>query len=233
MEASTDLIRWVQQPGWDFRVGKDSLMFLAPTEKDAENFLDKWIDYLAAMARQWRLSCAYVGFPGCPWAYDVPARMAANLEQSGESAMTEELDFIKPYLRNADELRVLDFIREKISDGLIVIITSQLDNRCRFTSKSLKPERAFFTPAQFHNYDYVRSWDIDRIGQPSAEYYRLRELLDRDGVVSGYEYKLIRPDGALCSYSTDYYLVDDGWAGEPVRIGISRLEDWKLLQPAS
>lgn len=116
------------------------------------------------------------------------------------------------------------------TNGLRLLLNA---SQLKWREKSLKPERAFFTPAQFHNYDYIRSWDIDRIGQPSTEYYRLRELLDRDGLVSGYQYKLIRPDGALYSYSTDYYLVNDGWAGEPVRIGISRQEDWRLLQPAS
>jgi hypothetical protein len=145
------------------------------------------------------------------------------------------LDLIAPYLKNADEIRVLEFMKEKISEGLIVIITSQIDNRCRFTSKSLKPERAFWTPEQFVNYDYLKSWDIDRIGRPSQEYERMRELLDRDAFIPGYKYRLRRPDpdGSLCEYSTDYYHVADGWGGEPIRIGVSHPNDWRLLELAT
>ncbi|MDF5716180.1 MAG: hypothetical protein PUP93_20400 [Rhizonema sp. NSF051] len=60
----------------------------------------------------------------------------------------------------------------------------------------------------------------------------MRELLDRDDFIPGYRYRLIRPDGALCEYTTDYYNVADGWCGDPIRIGVSKPEDWRLLVPA-
>lgn len=168
--------------------------------------------------------------------YDWFLQMEENQPQeiNPELPAPTGLDLIAPYLKNADEIRVLEFMKEKISEGLIVIITSQLDNRCRFTSKSLKPERAFWTPERFINYDYLKSWDIDGTGRPSQEYERMRGLLERDSFIPGYEYSLRRPypDRALCRYRTDYYHVADGWGGEPIRIGVSHPDDWQLLQPA-
>jgi hypothetical protein len=60
------------------------------------------------------------------------------------------------------------------------------------------------------------------------EYNQLIELLNRDGYVPQYQYKLRRPDNRLCAYETDYYFVQN-FLGEPVRIGVSKPEAWQLL----
>ncbi len=184
---------------------------------------------IAILVKKLGYEMAHICYPGMRRGLEVLASMADGEEP--EQSDTPMPGF-ENYLRNADEMRVLDFMREKISEGLIVIITSQVNDRCLYTSKSLKPERAFFTPAQFQGYDYAKSWDIHKVGHPSEEYHQMRSYLERDGVALGYQYRLIRPDGALCEYSTDYYDVTDGWSGHWVRIGVSKPEDFRVLQPA-
>lgn len=185
---------------------------------------------IALLVKKLGYEMAHICYPGMRRGLEVFASMA---DEQGEAQQpSTPMQGFENLLKGADEMRVLDFLREKISDGLIVIITSQVSDQCLYTSKSLKPERAFFTPAQFQGYDYAKSWDIHKVGHPSEEYQRMRSLLEQDGAIQGYQYRLIRPDGALCEYATDYYDVADGWGGHWVRIGVSRPEDYRVLQPA-
>ena len=135
------------------------------------------------------------------------------------------------YLKLAEYLRIHEFLIEKKQEGLIVILTSQIDDKCIHTNDNLLPSRAFWQPHQFDGYNYRLSWSLDKTGEPSDEYFRLRNLLDSDGFVKDYDYKLIRPDGALCRYQTDFYHVDN-YCGQPIRIGISKPEAWEMLRAA-
>lgn len=186
---------------------------------------------IALLVKKLGYEVAHICYPGMKRGLEVFASMADDQNEEAQQPATPMPNF-ENFLKEADEMRVLDFMREQISNGLIVIITSQINDQCLYTSKSLKPERAFWTPDQFQGHNYAKSWDIDGVGHPSSEYDQMRSLLERDGAIQGYQYRLVRPDGALCEYQTDYYDVADGWGGHWVRIGVSRPEDYRVLQPA-
>lgn len=168
------------------------------------------------------------GYPFYPW-----MQISEQEEHMDERSLEQ----------NADYLKVLEFMRRQYEEGKIVILTSHIMGadpsgdedicRCIHTNDKLLPSRSSLKPYEFNGYDYLKSWRCLPDGgtslAPSVEYQRLRSLLDKDGFVPGYEYTLMRPDGAFCRYLTDYYLVDD-YCGQPVRIGVSRPEDWSLIE---
>jgi hypothetical protein len=176
--------------------------------------------YYARLAQQclrWELAEAQVYWRGSGERYfSIPSFLAL------EEAMTNSTQN-EPFLQDADYLRVLDFIREKRADGRIVVITSMVSNVCQHTNDLLVPERGVWQPYQWAGYNYLNAWrdSLD-------EYNQLIELLNQEGHVPQYQYKLRRPDDRLCSYETDYYLVPN-YLGEPVRIGVSKPEAWQLL----
>jgi hypothetical protein len=157
---------------------------------------------------------------------------------SGEEERLPKMSDRELNLLGADYLKILEFLMEQRQEGKIVIITSNTTNICYHTSDLLKPSRAHWDAARFTGYNYLRSWRASRDEDPvnprrlNPQFDRLREILARDGSAPGYEYTLYRPDDALCSYQTDYYLCRD-YCGDEVRIGVSRIEDWRLLEPAS
>ncbi|MGB3207439.1 MAG: hypothetical protein WBB28_20835 [Crinalium sp.] len=133
-------------------------------------------------------------------------------------------------LYEANYLQVMAFMMAMRSSGKIVVITSQLTNICLHTNDLLLPSRGIWKPCQWAGYNYLLSWDIDRNGKPSEEYYKMRSLLERDRRIADYVYKLRRVDGSLCEYSTSYFDIAD-YCGEPVRIGVSDPIDWRVLEP--
>ncbi|MBW4579637.1 MAG: hypothetical protein KME42_08705 [Tildeniella nuda ZEHNDER 1965/U140] len=153
-------------------------------------------------------------------------------------------------LLGADYRRIHHFLIEQRTEGNIVIITSNItrdvhgnpintpnpqagQDICHHTSDLLLPSRAYWSPRQFSGYNYRLSWrksrdDYDTL---NPEYERLKDLLARDGQIPDYEYTLYRTDGALCRYQTSYFLCQD-YLGDAVRIGVSRPQDWQLLEAA-
>lgn len=173
--------------------------------------------HLARQCLRWDLVEAQVFWRGSGQRYfSIPSFLAL------EEAMTNSTQN-ESSLLDADYLRTLDFIRDKRADGRIVVITSMITNICQHTNDLLSPDRGVFQPYQWAGYNYLNAWrdSLD-------EYNQLIELLNRDGSVSQYQYKLRRPDNRLCGYETDYYLVPN-YLGEPVRIGVSKPEAWQLL----
>ena len=189
----------------------------------------------AALAR-WALEFdrpqTLVRYPGCKRPFRVLASMSSGEKERLPQMRDRELNLL-----GADYLKILEFLMEQRQEGKIVIITSNTTNICYHTSDLLKPSRAHWSAAKFTGYNYLRSWRADRAEDPNnprrlnPQFDLLREVLSRDGYAPGYEYTLYRPDDALCSYQTDYYLCRD-YCGDEVRIGVSRVEDWRLLEPA-
>lgn len=195
---------------------KNVVQIHCQTKKMAIALRQRYVQ-LAQQCLRWDLAEAQVFWRGSGQRYfSIPSFLAL------EEAMTNSTQN-QPSLLDADYLRTLDFIREKRADGRIVVITSMVSNICQHTNDLLSPDRGVFQPYQWTGYNYLNAWrdSLD-------EYNQLIELLNRDGYVAQYEYKLRRPDNRLCGYETDYYLVPN-YLGEPVRIGVSKPEAWQLL----
>lgn len=167
----------------------------------------------------------------------VPSMSGASYLSSGQSIEGDN-KMPSASLVGADYMKILEFLMQARQEGMIVAIVSNTTDICYHTNDLLKPSRAHWSAAQFTGYNYLKSWRADRDGaiaspdfRVNPQYSRLKELLARDGVAPNYSYELFRPDDAKCSYSTSYYLCRD-YCGDEVRIGVSRPQDWTLLEPA-
>jgi hypothetical protein len=110
---------------------------------------------------------------------------------------------------------------------MVVQITENDTNVCRFVSKTMTPERLGSSDLKsLKGYNYLTSWEK---ADSMAAYSKLRELLDSEGFAPGYVHRLIRKaDGALVEYSADFYLVRD-FMGKPIRLSISKVEDFQVI----
>jgi hypothetical protein len=125
--------------------------------------------------------------------------------------------------------RSLEPIAEAAQQGKIVTIVSMITNLCKHSNDLLTPARSLRHAPDWTGYNYLSSWRLNG-KDPSPEYFKLIGLLYDNWSVKGYEYSLIRPDdGAVIRYSTDYTMAP--FLGkELVRIGVSRPEDFTILE---
>ncbi|MFM6355696.1 MAG: hypothetical protein ACKPH7_22945, partial [Planktothrix sp.] len=125
-----------------------------------------------------------------------------------------------------DYQRVTEFLLTHWHDGKSVCVVSQIDNRCLFQNDKLLPARAIIQPSEWIGQNYLWYWR-----DSMEDYNQLRELLNRDVYIPKFEYRLRRPDGSMARYLTDYYTAN--YLGVPVRIGVSGLADWELIETLS
>jgi hypothetical protein len=235
---------------WKWENGK--LIVPEKTKQSADLLLDKAGERLAELAKRWGLEMAHIQFPKMKRGYELFASFMNNSDDSVNDNAQAEIAYAiagnqpnqsdpKPAnpsggnemsieqmgsLLGADYARIHEFLKEQREEGKIVIITSNITGICHHTNDKLLPERGVFKPHMWTGYNYLNSWR-DTMSQLA----HLQDLLRRDGKVSQYEYQLRRPDNAFCGYSTDYYLCHD-YLGDEVRIGVSRPEDWRLIEAA-
>lgn len=226
------------------------LVAVVPSAREAVKVVNRYTDYLAVSALKLGFSKAVIKHPGLEpgeYAYEISTRMAAMGKTEVKPMVSEN----QINLLGADYIRIHEFLVEQKQAGNIVVITSNITRDengnpvsttnpqagrdiCHHTSDLLLPSRAYWSSRQFSGYNYRLSWRADRndYDRLNPQYDQLKETLARDGYASNYEYTLYRPDRALCSYSTTYFLCRD-YLGDEVRIGVSRSQDWQLLEPVA
>lgn len=204
---------------WSVDMVGNGLKLQAPSRDDAEDVLQGCFKSLKRTAQELGavLMITWEGNGDRPFTI-TPSDSPEIYSSGGSPSM--------PNLFGADYMRILEFLMEQRQEGNIVIITSNTTDICLHTNDLLTPARAHWTPNQFTGYNYLQSWQADM-----SRYEHLKESLRRDRYAPDFEYKLIRPDGALCEYQTNYYLCQD-YCGDEVRIGVSRPEDYRVLAAA-
>jgi len=160
-------------------------------------------------------------------------RVLANLDQPTAETRKIAVADGRPDLLNVSQLDILEFLAEQDKLGKIVILTwgrrSHNANRAFYTSDRLTTERGYYTPAQFHDYDYLQAW---RAAQPSLEKFNsLCDALEADNFAPSVDYRLVRPGGDLCEYQTDYYRLVNRH-GEEIRAGVSDPNAYRVVQYA-
>lgn len=232
-----EIFQQIQKPGWGLAFSETNLALVidAPNQSSALAFAKSAMNHLALSLLTLGYKEALIRFPGCCRPYRVIPEMAQSsfpeppIKPDCRGTYMNAPN-ISDYIRSADYIRLHEFLIEKKREGKIVIITSQVNDQCIHTNDNLLPSRGFWMPHQFDGYNYRLSWSLSGSGEPSDEYHQMRDLLRRDGFVLNFDYRLIRPDGALCRYQTDFYHVDN-YCGQPIRIGVSDPNAWELLRP--
>ena len=200
---------------------RDRLTLIAPTRSEAERFLDGTLDWLKQTAANLQ-GIVEVSWENCDRPFRVHPKpvMAMNISDANLS------------LLGADYCRLLDCLMQWRSEGRIVWIVSNVDDRTLHVNDLLSSPRSLWTPNQFIGYDYKRSWraDFNDYERLNPEYDRLKQLLEQYGRAIDYDYSLFRTvDSAKVRYQTTYYLCRD-YCGIPVRVGVSRPSDYSILQ---
>ncbi|MFY7883465.1 MAG: hypothetical protein ACOVOV_01330 [Dolichospermum sp.] len=133
----------------------------------------------------------------------------------------------QPHLVDATRRQVLEFIENQREAGKVVVVTSQITNRC-IDIQNIDPSRGIFAhSSQWHGVNFLELW---RESMP--QFFDLLNRLDSDGIIEGFTYDLLRMDGSKGRYQKDYYLANNFLPGEPVRISVSNRDEWELIRPA-
>lgn len=132
-----------------------------------------------------------------------------------------------PNLKDASRRTVLDFIEEQRDTGKVVVVTSQITNRCVDIQNIDKNRGILAFASQWHGTNFMELWR-----ESLNDFFRLIDLLNSESVIPGYEYELLRVDSSKGKYCKDYYLANNFLPKEPVRISVSNKEDWELIRPA-
>jgi hypothetical protein len=205
---------------WEPLVTINGLAFHAPNGVDRKQALDiycqieNWLEILAA---SWgEVALIYNGST-----QGLRKFAMANSTPKPSEPVNPKINPIT--LRPDDDYqRVTEFLLEHWQDGKSVCVVSQIDNRCLFQNDKLLPARAIIQPSEWIGQNYLWYWR-----DSMDDYAALRELLTREVYIPKFEYQLRRPDGSMARYQTDYYTAN--YLGVPVRVGVSGLADWELI----
>lgn len=224
-----DLIHKIQKPGWGLSLSPVALIINAPSQEEAQEFYRQSIQQLAQSAAKLKRLAALIRYPECHRPYRIPAKMSYTTGDDRMSTTNIVLPTTngRPNLADATRRQVFDFIEEQRESGKIIMVASQITDRC-VDVQCVSRERGIFAYAsQWHGYNF---WELWR--ETIDQYFRLRQLLDSDGYISGYVYEILRIDGSKARYKKDYYLANNFLPGEPVRISVAERQDWELIRPA-
>lgn len=163
-----------------------------------------------------------------------PFQVAASQQKEITPPLSAEDELRKIAQKGDRDLLVaMEYLKAQQEAGMIICIVGQQTNLCKHANDALTEERAKRKAPLWTGYNYLKSWciDFDNPREPSPEYKALMRLLESDGQIDDFWYRLVRPDdGAIVEYQTSYRYVTD-WMGEPVRIGYSRPQDYRVVVP--
>lgn len=221
-------------------------------QKEATTLRKCWRVLIRA-AQLERIEELKIGWHGCDRAYPIPVSQSLSLldQEQTESRLISAANasnlpepedqtppIISSYAPNrirpeASEEEVDDFIRGKKAEGLIVTITAMKNDKCLKVNDLQAIDRGGGWDAQdWIGIDFKTLWR-DSFLRFKPNYYG--DLVDRiasERAIEGFYYHIRRPSGALAEYSTDYFFADHFLQGS-VRIGVSRVGDWRILEDAA
>ena len=209
---------------WELKLTPNGLAFIAPMGIDRQRALNIYQlieTWLTETAAKWgEVALIYNG--------STQGLRKFSMTNSNPKPSEPVDPKINPITLRPDDdyQRVTEFLLTHWHDGKSVCVVSQIDNRCLFQNDKLLPARAIIQPSEWIGQNYLWYWR-----DSMEDYNQLRELLNRDVYIPKFEYRLRRPDGSMARYLTDYYTAN--YLGVPVRIGVSGLADWELIETLS
>ena len=237
MELAKSEILWdyIKRYGWDFvpDCKKDYLLLRVFSLENARYVYTNFREILKIWAKQFGLSSIIIRYGEENWDFiDFEVCISPEKILASPSTSQKVLSMTQIFLSKSPEIiNGLDYkgfhetILEATEQNLIIAAVSNITNICLQVNGNLEASRAVWKPSRFIGFNYLEFWreTLDQLEQ-------LKNHLSLDGNVSGFEYEGIRPDGARCRYSTDYYLLT--YLDEPVRFAVSRKEDFQVVRPA-
>lgn len=125
--------------------------------------------------------------------------------------------------------QILDFLKEKSSDGLVVLIASQETSDILYVNDNMPVDRVLCKPGEMYNrkiFDNNYFWR-DTMGDRD----RMFQLLEQDGFIPAYEHKIRRRDDSMAKFAHDFYLIN--WGGCRSRLVVSRPGEYEIVPEES
>ena len=149
-----------------------------------------------------------------------PLRILASMANAEDAEM-----LYRQLNPDATFKQVSDFLAQKQDDGLIVCVTSMIDDTCLLVNE-VQHKGCVLQPWEWIGTNFKKYWR-----NSMEDYDRLMELLRRDKFVPDYQYRMIPVNGGMAAYESTFSLVED-FLGTPVRIRVAKVNSMQILQMA-
>lgn len=230
MENKTERLFDFVPNGWQIQLGQ-TIHLLAPDISEANLFAIGAKRKLVDIAKRLG-TIVEISSPGCGCPIASFGKIATITASFNDSTDNPKLSSYNPssILPSADCETVLDFIKGKKSEGLIVTITSMISDKCLLVNDLQALDRGGnWTAQDWIGIDFKTLWrDSFHIGKTNY-YGQLIATLERDKNIPNFYYQIRRPSGALAEYNSSYHLIDN-FLGGAVRIAVSVAGDWRILE---
>ncbi|NES07804.1 MAG: hypothetical protein F6K22_36460 [Okeania sp. SIO2F4] len=215
-------------PGWDVQLGCGVIRLCSPDSSEAA-FLAK-----GAKAKLHKISERM----GTLIEILTPeGRILASFGQPSKPKAPEPQPQISSYAASridptADSEAVLDFVKGKKAEGLIVTVTGMHSDKCLLVNDLQALDRGGgWTAQDWIGIDFKKLWHDSFLVGKTNYYGQLVEAVERDRYLPNFFDHIRRPSGALAEYSSSYHYVDN-FLGAPVRIAVSTPGDWRIIESA-
>jgi len=232
MEKHLELLNYLPHD-WQLRPIAGGIRLTAPSRKDANDFLDKRLNPLVATSSSIN-GAIEISWDGCSRPFRVnrkaqseprqPSKKQNPLASPTGSYGSSRISAAAPMEE------VLDFIKGKKAEGLIVTVTSMVDDKCLIVNDLQALDRGGgWTGADWIGVDFKNLWRDSFMPRRTNYFSRLIESIEQDGHIPEFHYQIRRPSGALGEYSSNYFLLDD-FLGAPARVAVSQVGAWSIVE---
>jgi len=208
------------------------VVLIAPSFSLAEQLRENTVA-VARWVRSQNWTKALVFWENCIRPYEFDACLGGNdepTEANGEMMPPNSSGILVPP-GDSNYQRVTEFMQQKRSEGLIVTITSMLDDRCLHVNDLQAPDRGVWQSHHWIGLNFRLLWRDSFTPGQTNYYQRLIDTVCRDKTIREFEYELRRPSGALARYYSDYYYFEN-YLDTPVRVCVSQPGNWEIISSA-
>ncbi len=213
---------------WDIKLGCGVVQLVSPNVQEAKYFASGAIGYLEQIAKRLDALVEIVTPEGMK---------LASFGQSSKPQAPESQPQISSYGASridptADSEAVLDFVKGKKAEGLIVTVTGMHSDKCLLVNDLQALDRGGgWTAQDWIGLDFKKLWHDSFLLGKTNYYGQLIAAVEGDRYLPNFFYHIRRPSGALAEYSSSYHYVDN-FLGAPVRIAVSTPGDWRIIESA-
>jgi hypothetical protein len=222
------------------------------SKSTADRILNGAYERLAIILKKANLSGVLLTFPGATTGYEIEPLEDEDTDSvndeacrdlvlsiagaSGESERrVQEVDFSglglgNTYLRDANYLKIEEFIGEMRQRGYIVTITDMVSNRClKVNDLQVQDRGGGWTGANWAGLNFLNLWKDSFLAGNHNYFGELIELVGSEWFIPNFEYLLRAPNGDLRRYWSFYFYALD-YLGTPVRICVSVPGNWDVVE---
>lgn len=218
----------------------DHLRIIAPDRRLAKLFHEGTEPYLKESAK--KVGAIQIFWDGCKKPIRIKGQSDPTQPDRPTPAQpTEQPQQINSYAPSrispsASYEEIMDFVRGWRAQGLIVTVTSMVSDRCVHCNDLQVMDRnppigTKWTIENWVSLDFKQLWRDSFLPGRHNYYGDLVSRVASDQYIPEFVYQIRRISGAMSECSTDYHYVEN-FAGVPVRIGISKQGDWRLVEDA-